>query len=1054
MPSIKSIEEFSKKLFSLADEPNVLSERGESPATVEVPQYEQIEHVTSLEKEGKQDLDSQSVSEYLKSFDAPETEKVDNAAPEETRGGFGESEIGSLLEESDLSSGAPEEEAVGSQDDIQLDDIMGATIAEEGQEDTLTTDQENDDLAALLSTDDIGDGEAALHETAGQENDDLAALLSTDDLGDAEGALHETAEEEQPVNTSAVFDDIAALSEGVDLASVEGMDFETQEAPPAEGFDASQDIFGSLFSESETNQGVVQGEEFVGPSTPEGPNVPDQSPDSTEDLDNLLSMIQDQDLQSDDIHAANVSTRRMELAEQREEFEASITGKTSDLEDSDSLSIPAETQEEADDEILSLAPPPPKVKKEPKESVFSEQEYEGIFKSLDALPFDVKKECATFIANPDSNQEEVQTILLLLQNNARPSLIVRRLNDYIGIDLELPFGYEKSTASEFFEREEAKRTDPVRNTIRRIAITTANIALLTLVVFLGIRFVYRPLVARSLYEEGYTQLEANDYVKSDELFEQAWNQWRINTWALRYARTYADRNEYRLASRKYDEMVYGLDEDLREVLIEKTREGLLLDQYAFGDQYVRLIDIINVHKTGIYEHAILQSEKLKDFQRADELLSIVLTQNPYEEDALFLQGDNYIRWAEVDIQRLEDAQRTYTIIAQEHGTSDAVFNRFAWYFVKKDMLHELLELIPEISAQKDPNATNLQISSDIVEYLIDTNELSYVSEMLRALRANYPYAPEGHYQSARYYRVVDALNEERVSLENTINTLSALEPLRWKHLAMYIDAKIRTAENEYENQQIINAERNYQEALERYVLGIETRTLFRDPVIARFYEGLGDIRYYHSKNFEEARYYYEQALEEGLLSRELFYKTGNVVFRDQDYAIAVQHFLNAEVHPPREAAGLLATGSALYHLENYAAAESYFLQLTELLEEKRDSIRLFLPFEDPEHQALISYLIQAYNGLGVTRYKIADRSQNEQKETNAIYALEQAVTLFENYNRSGTDYQRTIAKSLPYVNLREILYPQDTYDVEIYNTLPVEFDELTFDEFIEISASN
>ncbi len=1003
MPSIREVEEFSQKLFQIAKEPEVLRERGEEVAKVELPKYEQMEFSSDTSAGPSTDIERQQASDYSRQFQESQLENTPSSSSHsQSRLGIGQSEIADLLSSQEnpsvreVASSVNRDEPVEFSPPEKIEEISDANSQSESDDFDLSNL-----FAESSDSESIGDDERI--ETNDKPNVQEEESFEISSTGMDQGGSESIPEIE---------DDFAG--------------FETD--PPKE------------------QESPIEGE-------------------SGEDLESLIELMREQDLQSDDIQSASATYRKESLDKFQEEFsEEPAPASTSEDFRLGAPEIDSDIESSLDLNFSGVSSTQGMSKKaegadtsnvyareqhEKKEGeTFTEEEYNRILKNVDSLPFDVRAACAEFISNPESEKEHVSNIVTLLKNGGRQNLIVRMLNRYTGSHLQLPYGYEKGTAAEYFRETEEKKNSPARKFIRKLAVTTGSLAAMILFSLILFNFVYRPLLARSLYKKGHEALLAEEYSESDALFEEAWTEWENDSWALRYAQSYTEIHEYFLASKKYDELIYGIDTDLSDLLKQKTKERVLLDQYDLGSETVRLIDLVNVNKTGIFEHSLLQSNEFHDFARADDLLSVVLVEEPYERNALILQGDNYVRWSEEDPSQLLNAGTVYQRIIQEHGIDNELNIRLAWYAQKSDNLVGLRELLPRITDRLSDTPIVIPIFTDIAQYLMENNELAYVAPLLKELRDEYPYEAGGHYWSAQYFRMIGMLTEERVELENTIAILEASEPLRWDKLSMYIDSNNRIAELAYDRDRALEAESLYQKSLERYVLGLETNTLEKDAHLARFYEGLGDIRYFYSKNFEEARRYFERALEEGRSSRELFYKTGNTMYREEDYALAVELFLNTETHPPRDAAGLLATASALYHLENYSASEAYFFQLTELLDEKRDAIRLFSPFENAEHNSLILYMIKAYNGLGVSRYRIAERKQDPRREAQAVLALEQAIRLFEDFNRSQENLQRSLAKSLPYVNLREVLYPQDSFDVSIDNVLPASLSEIQFDQFI------
>ncbi|MFW6229321.1 MAG: hypothetical protein ACOC2V_07650, partial [Alkalispirochaeta sp.] len=260
---------------------------------------------------------------------------------------------------------------------------------------------------------------------------------------------------------------------------------------------------------------------------------------------------------------------------------------------------------------------------------------------------------------------------------------------------------------------------------------------------------------------------------------------------------------------------------------------------------------------------------------------------------------------------------------------------------------------------------------------------------------------------------------------------------------MQIDAYIRSGEYWHTRDQILRAQEEYNNALELYETNKESAFLPADPDLARVYAHVGDIHYYEGREYDLARQRYEQAVADGYLTDELNYKLGFIYYRDGRYDRANELFYDIGSENPfdGERNVIYARANTLYHRGNYVAAEALYEDLLDTIQAERSRIRTLLVDEDTTHRSLVEYLVKVRNNLGVTRYRVGERLAGLADEnpnlSRALADLQASTEVSANYLRDPDTGVRAAATDLAFLNIREILYPEEGgFEPQIYEELP------------------
>ncbi len=673
-----------------------------------------------------------------------------------------------------------------------------------------------------------------------------------------------------------------------------------------------------------------------------------------------------------------------------------------------------ETGEQEDESALNpaldVSGPPPTASEGGLPSMeLSEDEFERLRQTLANLPLNVKIAAEEVIGDERGSPAQIEELVRMLVEGASTRRIADHCSRCLNREIRVPRGYEKRTGVEF-ERDKESFAYQFRENIlpvlRVVALTGIAAALL---IFLGYRFVYQPLRARNMYERGLDAIEQGEYQAGNQWFDRAVDVWRVKDRYYQYAETFIAERQYLRAEEKYDQ---------------------LLTAYP-GD------------KKGILDYAEFEAEILGNYGKAEELLNRILEEERNDYDALLASGDNYMAWAEEDPSKYEEARHAYATLIQRYGQTDLLLFRMLLYFIRTDNLEEVLRL--KNAFQNDAGAEiDPYVYAELGGYLITRNRLEDVLDILqRSLRLAED-IPDTHYHLARYYRRTEDPGNERRGLSNAIAYYRAAEPLDSRRAGRLVDTYTRRGEYYYEREEYITAREDFQSAIQRYEQYESLGLLESDPTYGRAYARLGDISYYVGREYNEAFDLYAAAEENGYTDPELDYKQGFIHYRRDEYQAALREFYNAEEGFRRNRNLLFAIANSLYYRGAYSAAEGVYRELLTVLERERDRIENLLVDQDPEHRALVQYLIRVNNNLGVTMQQIAQRQSDTDAGSESLLYLQESAELATNFRRDEETGIRSADIALSQLNLRDILYPREEYDVQLYNRLPQDFEDMDF----------
>lgn len=670
----------------------------------------------------------------------------------------------------------------------------------------------------------------------------------------------------------------------------------------------------------------------------------------------------------------------------------------------------------------------------PGDFALSDGEFQRLQRALSTLPLNLKQYVEEIVAEAKGTTDEVEKLCRMLVDGESATQIATFAGRILGQRIRIPRGYEKASGEDF-ERERSSFGYQFRENIwpivRLAGVFTIVAAILGL---LGYNFIARPLIARSLYQQGLEFVQAEQYSLGNQTFDRAWQVWENPDWYYDYAEAFTEKRQYSLAEEKYQELLFGRNEELRE----------LANRALTDREYGAIYEWHDPPKRGTLDYARLESEILGNYELADRLINLVLFQDTNDYDARLALGDNYMNRADVDQARFEDARLAYARLIERYGQTDELLFRMLGYFIAVDNLEQVL-LLKE-TFQNDLRAEiNPTVYASLAGYLLDQEITDEVEDVIfRALDVDQR-IPELHYELARYYREIGARGEEQLALSTAISLLTDAQPFSPDRRAKLIDAHTRLGEDHYRSSRFLEAQESFTRAIDLYDQGRARRVLGADATLARVYSRLGDVLYYVARDFDAALLQYDRAEENGFREPELDYKQGYVHYRNAELEDALAEFRQAADDPSAYTNALIwATANTHFRRQNLFASEAFYRELLDRVERQRDRINTLFLDEDPSHRSVIEYLFRGYNNLGVTLFELSEQTSDPERYSQSLVFFTQSTELAENYQRDPDTLVRTDAVDLAFLNQREALFPRPEFEMQIYNAIPEDLDDLLF----------
>jgi len=631
----------------------------------------------------------------------------------------------------------------------------------------------------------------------------------------------------------------------------------------------------------------------------------------------------------------------------------------------------------------------------------SERDFKNLQETLAHLPRNLKIIIEELIGEKELKGNNLRKLLDLLIEGQPPREIASFVSTIIGKKISLPRRFEKRTGVSF-EREKESLAYIFKQKLGP-AFIIAAVAIFALIAlaFFGYQFIYQPLAALSVYQEGYDAITENKFDYAQQKFDEASAIWNYKDQYYRFAEAYIKKEKYKLAVQKYE---------------------TLLKKYPYDEK-------------GALDYAYFLSSRgdtsKADFRKAHDLLNQhILDRELFHYKGLISLGDNYLRWGDADNTHYEDALRTYLQLHERYPGEDEVMLRLLNYFIHVNNPVQV-DWYKNYFRDKQYTPADPEIYARLAGYLIDRGDMEDVKDILsKAISVN-SQLPESYYELARYYGKLRQRELEKEVLmaapeifkkyfeDNPQKRTSA------QRVKKYILTYNMLGEYYYSKQEFSDpteAEKYFTQAITLYQAARQNKDVGIAKEFGKIYANLGDIYYYVDEHDTLALEMYIQAENSLYDSPEMKYKKGYIYYKRRDYSSA---------------------------LGNY-------IYLLGLLEDEKNTIAILRPEDNPLHNALMEKDYITHNNLGVTYFQISQTLSDPAKLTQALVELENSAEIFDVLSRNPDSMARLestkeatsstrVKKPAPepYANMDIIMHAKDI-ELIIYEDLPMDIEQSRF----------
>ena len=647
-------------------------------------------------------------------------------------------------------------------------------------------------------------------------------------------------------------------------------------------------------------------------------------------------------------------------------------------------------------------------------NTLSDEQYKTFLANLAEYPLNVRLAFEDFIVQDEFTDDAEFEIIEKILNKAPARQVAGMLEKMLDTSIPIPRDFEHRTAAEY-EAYKKSLSYQLRNKI----IPGILFGLLLTIVGWGlIKFtdycIYRPIKANSLYKQGYALLQADEYPQAEMRFEEAVKK-RINKkWFFRYARGYREHKQYQRAGKMYQNILRYFKHD----------------------------------KAAGLEYADMELNDLANYERAEEIVRReVLDYHINDADGILMLGDVFLEWGtEKDPAKLELAREQYATLIQLYKPTDLYMSRMMRYFIRTDNLREVIQM------QKNFEKREKSLSSDdwaeLSGYLLDKyygnlapseEYLRYEIEglrglLLRAVKTN-PNNPIAQYNLAKYFLKTNETASIESTLQRAIEKFNTVPSMKKRDLYKYIDSYRLLVEHYIETTDYLQAQEQFAEGISLFTTERDNAGFQGTPAIGKLYEDMGNIKYTISGDYDDALFNYKYSVELENDSPSIRYRIGYIQYKKKNYMEALGAFMKSGDGNIKERNLMLAMGNTLFLRGDEYAAQGYYDQLIDELDDKIAENGLVLPQANVKDYDLVNTYLYASNNYGVTLYKLAKRTGNSALNAQAMVQLSQSIRAWDALTRNQETMVRLEGSNLAEQNIKYITHPIPEFEPSIYTDI-------------------
>ena len=647
-------------------------------------------------------------------------------------------------------------------------------------------------------------------------------------------------------------------------------------------------------------------------------------------------------------------------------------------------------------------------------NTLSDEQYKTFLANLAEYPLNVRLAFEDFIVQDEFTDDAEFEIIEKILQKAPARSVAGMLEKMLDTSIPIPRDFEHRTAAEY-EAYKKSLSYQLRNKI----IPGILFGLILLIVGWGLfkftsNCIIRPLKANSLYKQGYALLEADEYPQSEMMFNAAAEK-RINKkWFFKYARGYRAHKQYQRAGRTYQSIL----------------------------RYFRH------NKEAGLEYADMELNDLANYERAEEIVRReVLDYHVNDPDGILKLGDVFLEWGtEKDPEKLELARQQYATLIHLYKPNDLYLSRMMRYFIRTDNLREVIQMQKTFEPRE--KSLGSEDWAELSGYLLDKyygplapseEYLRYEIEglrklLLRAVKTN-PDNPIAQYNLAKYFIHTNETSSIESILQRTIEKFNTVPFMKKRDLYKYIDSYRLLGEHYIGTNDFLQAQAQFAEGISLYTTERDNAGFEGTPAIGKLYEDMGNIKYSISGDYDDALINYKASVDLEKDSPSIRYRIGYIQYKKNNYAEALGAFMKAGDGNIKERNLMLAMANTLNLRGDIYAAQGYYNQLIDELDEDVAKREIVFPQVNIKDASLITSYLYASNNYGVTLYKLAKRTGNSALNAKAMVQFSQSVRAWDSLTRNQETMVRLEGSNLAEQNIKYITHPIPDFEPAIYTDI-------------------
>ena len=651
-------------------------------------------------------------------------------------------------------------------------------------------------------------------------------------------------------------------------------------------------------------------------------------------------------------------------------------------------------------------------------NTLSDEQYKQFLKNLNEYPLNVRLAFEDLIVQDEFTDDAEFEIIEKILKKAPARQVAATLEKMLDISIPVPRDFEHRTAEEY-EAYKKSLSYQLRNKVLPGILMTALLLLVSWGLFnFGKNCIYIPAKASKLYKQGYALLQADEYVQSQIKFDEAATYQLRKKWFFNYARGYREHKQYKRAA----------------------------------DIYGKILIYFNHDKTAGLEYAGMELYDLANYERAEEITRReILDYHVNDADGILMLGDVFLEWGtEKDPSKLDLAKEQYMTLIQLYKANDLYNSRLMRYYIRSDNLQQVLtyrKMFEENKKSKLAAEDWTELGGYLLgklygpiapseEYL--RYEIEGLLKLLIKAKDMNETNPIAWYNLGNYYvQTNDSIANIDYSLKKALECFNKAPQLKKRDIYKYIDSYRLLGENYLLTNEYLQAQEQFTQGITLYTTEKENAGFEGNEQIGLLYSDLGNINYTVAGDYETAAKNYKNAVALGYDNSKIRYRLGYISYRAKNYLEALGSFMKAGEGIKKERNLLLAMANTLSLRNDDYAAEGYYEQLINQLDnEIVDKGGTVFPQTDDAGYDLVTTYLYAANNYGVTLYRLAKRTGDSQKNAQAIVQFQQSLRAWDSLTRDQQTLVRLDGSNLAQENIKYITHPVTEFEPAIYLEIP------------------